>query len=115
MRQMITGSAPISKDVLNFLKVAFCCQINEGYGQTECAAPATISLTSDPTAGHVGAPFPACELKLVDIPDMGYTSKDVHPETSEPMPRGEICYRGPNCFSGYFQQPDQTSETIDSQ
>lgn len=25
VRQMITGSAPISKDTLNFLKIAFCC------------------------------------------------------------------------------------------
>jgi hypothetical protein len=29
---MITGSAPIAKEVLNFLKIAFCVQIKEGYG-----------------------------------------------------------------------------------
>ena len=32
VRTLITGSAPISKEVLNFLKVAFCCQIKEGFG-----------------------------------------------------------------------------------
>jgi long-chain acyl-CoA synthetase len=32
VRHMITGSAPISKEILNFLKIAFCCPINEGYG-----------------------------------------------------------------------------------
>jgi len=32
VRTLITGSAPISKEVLNFLKIAFCCQIHEGYG-----------------------------------------------------------------------------------
>lgn len=32
VRSMITGSAPISHEVLNFLKIAFCCQIKEGYG-----------------------------------------------------------------------------------
>jgi long-chain acyl-CoA synthetase len=105
VRFMITGSAPISKDVLNFLKVAFCCPIAEGYGQTESAAPATLTWSSDPLCGHVGAPYPTCELKLVDILDMKYTSDDVD-DNGEPMPRGEICYKGYNCFKGYFGQPE---------
>ena len=32
VKKMVTGSAPISKDILNFLKIAFCCPIYEGYG-----------------------------------------------------------------------------------
>ncbi len=101
VRHMITGSAPISKEILNFLKIAFCCPINEGYGQTECAACASITWTSDPTNGHVGAPYPSCEFKLVDVPEMNYTSDDVDAE-GNPLPRGEICYRGNNVFKGYF-------------
>lgn len=76
VRVMVTGSAPISKEVLNFLKVAFCVPILEGYGQTECAAPATITWTQDPHSGHVGGPYPSCEIKLVDVPEMNYTSDD---------------------------------------
>lgn len=73
---MLIGSAPISKEVINFLKVCFCCHINEGYGQTETAAPATLTWSKDPLAGHVGPPFPTCEIKLVDIPEMKYSSED---------------------------------------
>jgi long-chain acyl-CoA synthetase len=113
VRQMITGSAPISKDTLNFLKIAFCCQINEGFGQTECAAPASLTWTNDPLTGHVGGPYPACDFKLVDIPDMGYTAKDTD-EQGNPMPRGEICYKGWNCFKGYFRNPEATAEAIDA-
>lgn len=29
---MITGSAPISGEVLQFMKVAMCCPFIEGYG-----------------------------------------------------------------------------------
>ena len=112
VRFMITGSAPISKDVLNFLKIAFCCPISEGYGQTESAAPASMTLSADPECGHIGGPYPTCDFKLVDLPDMNYTSKD-KTEDGEAMPRGEICFRGYNTFKGYFGQPEQTKETID--
>lgn len=110
---MITGSAPISKEVLNFLKVAFCCQIKEGYGQTESAAAVAITFTNDPEAGHVGSPFPGNEIKLVDVPDMNYTSDDVDHE-GKPTPRGEICYRGHNVFKGYYRQPELTKDTLDA-
>jgi len=111
---MITGSAPISKDVLNFLKIAFCCPIVEGYGQTECSAPGSITWIKDPNAGHVGAPFPALEFKLVDVPDMNYFSTAVD-ENGQPQPKGEVCYRGTNTFKGYFANPVGTKETIDSE
>lgn len=35
VRIMITGSAPISKETMKFLKIAFSCEIYEAYGQTE--------------------------------------------------------------------------------
>lgn len=32
IRVMVTGSAPISSDVLDFMKIATACPIVEGYG-----------------------------------------------------------------------------------
>ena len=110
---MVTGSAPIAKEVLNFLKIGFCVQIHEGYGQTECAAPGSITWSHDPQSGHVGPPFTSLEMKLFDVPDMNYTTDDKD-EHGKPMPRGEVCYRGHCCFKGYYKQPEVTKETIDA-
>lgn len=89
---MATGSAPIGVDVLNFLKVAFCCPIVEGYGQTESCAASCVTMPEDTIAGHVGGPLPCLKVRLRDIPEMGYSSQD------KPYPRGEICFQGPAVF-----------------
>jgi long-chain acyl-CoA synthetase len=76
VRFMLTGSAPISKDVINFLKVAIGVPIYEGYGQTETCAGSTLTFSEDGEAGHVGGVLPYSELKLVDIHEMDYYSTD---------------------------------------
>lgn len=84
VRCMVTGSAPIDKEVLEFLKVCFCCPIVQGYGLTETSAGTCIVDTSDPVSGHVGGPVESCKIRLKDLPDMNYLSSD------KPYPRGEI-------------------------
>jgi len=107
VRMMITGSAPISADVLKFLRIGFSCLVFEGYGQTETCAGATLTHQGDLLPGHVGIPIPCIEIKLVDVPDMNYLTSD------EPNPRGEICFRGGCCTQGYYKNEEKTRELID--
>lgn len=113
IRWMLVGSAPMPSDILKFLRIAFCCQITEGYGQTEDCAGVLLASIHDNTAGHLGGPCAACELKLIDVPELGYTTKDVNPKTGLVEPRGEICIRGTLVFRGYFKDPEKTKEAID--
>jgi len=85
--------------VLSYLN--YCvCQVVEGYGQTECTAPITLSIQGDMNTEHVGPPI-ACNLvKLADVPEMEYYA------TSN---QGEICVKGSNIFQGYFKDPDAVS------
>lgn len=102
-----TGSAPIAGDVLNFLRIALCSEILEGYGQTECAAGSTLTFPGDYKTNQVGCPLVCNEVKLIDVPDMNYFATD------KPLPRGEICIRGNNVMLAYHKDPKKTAETID--
>ncbi|KAJ3097740.1 Long chain acyl-CoA synthetase 7 peroxisomal [Physocladia obscura] len=106
IRFIASGSAPISGDVLIFLKIAFSCPVTNGLGQTESAAGTSIALPKDRDVGHAGPPISCNEVKLVSVPEMRYTASD------KPFPRGEIWIRGGNVFGGYFKDEEKTKETI---
>lgn len=105
VRIMITGSAPISGDVLEFLKICFCCDICEGYGMTETCAGSCLTFEGDPTVGIVGGPLQNVKIRLKDIPEMGH----LH---TNPIPAGEVCFWGPSIMKGYFRNPEKTKEAF---
>lgn len=113
VRWILVGSAPMPGNILQTLRVIFGCPITEGYGQTENCAGCLLANITDSTYGHLGGPSTACEIKLVDVPELQYTSEDVNPITGVSEPRGEICCRGSILFSGYYKDKEKTKEAID--
>lgn len=107
VRVMASGSAPISKEVLDLLRVAFGCPMLEGYGLSETCGAVTAMKANDTECGTIGGPYRHCAIRLKDLPEMGYRITD------QPYPRGEICVRTPSLTSGYFMRPDKTAEAID--
>jgi long-chain acyl-CoA synthetase len=106
VKVMITGSAPLAGKVMDFLRVVFSCHVLEGYGMTETSAVSCLTCPGDLYCPQLGVPSPCVEAKLVDIPEMGYTTRD------SPRPRGEIWIRGASCFSGYYRSPERTAEAL---
>jgi len=109
VRIMVTGSAPIEKQVIDYIKICFSCPLVEGYGLTESSAGSCLMDLEDTVTGHVGGPMESIKIRLKDLPEMNYTSAD------KPYPRGEICMAGPSIFSGYYKRPDKTAEAFDAE
>lgn len=106
LRLMLVGSAPLAGNILTFARCVLGCLIVEGYGQTECCAPITLTVQGDHVPEHVGPPVACNCIKLVDVPEMEYFAVSN---------QGEVCVKGANVFMGYFKDPEKTMEVIDEQ
>ena len=87
VRLAISGSAPISPEILKFYK-ALGLKISEVYGQTEGSGVSHIHHGHDRKIGSVGRPLPGVEFKLAGD--------------------GEILFRGNTLFKGYYKDPKAT-------
>ncbi|KAJ3414882.1 long-chain fatty acid-CoA ligase [Chytridiales sp. JEL 0842] len=102
----LSGGAPLPKSTQKFLTVCVCPVVS-GYGLTECCAILSIQSPQQiEKLGVVGAPLPSGEVKLVDVPDTTYSSRN------RPRPQGEVWLRGGTVMKGYYKQPQLTAETL---
>jgi len=104
LRLCISGGAPLPLEVLHQFQARFPnLPLLEGYGPTESSPVATVNpLHAKTRAGSVGLPIPNVELSIRD-------------EEGKELPvgqTGEICIRGPNVMRGYWNQPEETAQTI---
>lgn len=115
VRFMLTGSAPITGEVLTFLRIVFSCPIIEGYGLTESCAASFVTLPDDLECGHIGGPLSNVEAKIVDVSEMKYFTTDTDLAGNK-TPRGELMLRGPTIFTGYYNLNEDSSEqNLDSE
>eukprot|EP01116_Phalansterium_solitarium_P017363 TRINITY_DN4259_c0_g1_i1.p1 TRINITY_DN4259_c0_g1~~TRINITY_DN4259_c0_g1_i1.p1 ORF type:complete len:703 (-),score=275.79 TRINITY_DN4259_c0_g1_i1:242-2350(-) len=103
-RIILSGAAPLSSEAHWFLRAALSPIVLQGYGLTETTGFSTVMRHDQLTTGTVGAPAGTVEIKLVDAPELGYTSED------QPLPRGEVWIRGSTVTLGYFRNEEKTRE-----
>ncbi|ROW14645.1 hypothetical protein VPNG_03216 [Cytospora leucostoma] len=107
LKLCMNGGGPVSRDTQRFISIAICPMII-GYGLTETTAMGCLQNPMEWTADSIGAMPAAVEAKLVDFPDAGYYA------TNKPRPQGEVWLRGPSIMEGYYQNEEETKESLTS-
>ena len=77
----------------------------EGYGMTE-SSPVALGNPFHPSrrTGTIGIPFPSTDMKVVSL-------QEPH-EAVEPGQPGELLIKGPQVFSGYWNNPEETAKVL---
>ncbi len=90
-RYAYTGGAPLGPEVYLFYR-AIGLNLKQIYGLTETTGAACIHRDNDVRLGTVGLPYPGTEIRITED--------------------GEILFRSPSVFTGYYKNPEATSRTL---
>ncbi|MGW0883801.1 AMP-dependent synthetase/ligase [Streptomyces sp. NPDC002671] len=93
LRACVSGASALSPEIGYFFAGAGI-HILEGYGLTETSAASFVNPGEAYRTGTVGKPLPGTEVRIAED--------------------GEILLRGPGIMEGYHQQPEKTSEVLES-
>ncbi len=91
LRFIISGGAPATPSVIEFFN-AIGIPTLEGYGLTETTAPTNVNRFDHIKVGTVGPKMPSLEMKIAED--------------------GEILFRGPSIFNGYYKDEVASKEAI---
>lgn len=109
LHAVVSGAASVPVYLMEQVKERIGADVAIVFGQTESSAAITLTLADDTfelKSATVGLPLPYVEVKIIN------------PVTGQIMPcgeRGELCCRGFLVMQGYYNMPEKTAETIDSE
>ena len=79
------------------------CPMIEGWGMSEtCAIGTNNPVTNKEFTGTIGLPLPGIEVAI----------KDDHGHSMAQGESGEICIKGPNVMTGYYNQPEENARAF---
>ena len=100
VRLFVSGSAPLLEQTFEEFRERTGHIILERYGMTECGMSTSNPLDGERRAGTVGVPLPGVDLRIAGEDGA----------LASPGEVGEIEFKGPNVFSGYWRMPEKTAE-----
>jgi len=110
VKGVIGGGAAVQKAVAERWQQVTGCSITEGYGLTEASPVACANPIGTPWNGTIGIPYPSTELTIRDA-----MFNELPPWTGEgdiEAFTGEICVRGPQVMTGYWNNPAETAKVM---
>ncbi len=102
IRLMINSGGAVNPAVRSTLRKAIGAPMIVSYGCNETCGPATMTYVTDVRSGHVGGIGVQFDMKLIDIPEMSFSSLNKNSQGFS-QPQGEICLRGPGVVKQYFK------------
>lgn len=97
------GGMAVQRPVAEQWKATTGCSIAEGYGLSETSPTLTCNTTTNPEFnGTIGIPVPSTWISIRD-------------DDGNEMPLGqpgEICAKGPQVMSGYWNRPEETAKVM---
>jgi len=92
VRRAYTAGEAIGPEIFVFFR-ALGINVKQIYGMTEASVFITIQKDGDVRLDTVGTPIPGVELKI--------------------SPAGEVLYRSPGVFQGYYKDPEATRQAVE--
>jgi len=99
----VGGGMAVQRAVAERWKQLTGCEITQGWGLTEASPAGCVNpLVGVSFTGAIGLPLPSTEVSIRDDAGAALGINEV----------GEICMRGPQVMSGYWQRPDETAKVM---
>lgn len=103
LETVVVGAAPLPIELANEWERRTGSTILQGYGMTETTAGAVIDRPDrEKRPGSCGLAYPGCEVVVMDDDN----------RVLPPGEAGEICFRGANVTTGYWNNPEATATAI---
>jgi len=100
---LISGADALLEDTARGWEKRTGAPIHEGWGMTETTSVGMVNPHGRPKIGSFGVPMPGCVAGIIEAEGTKFLPVG---ET------GELVFKGPNVFAGYWGKPEATKEVF---
>ena len=103
IKVLISGADALLEDTARGWEKRTGARIHEGWGMTETTSTGMVNPYGRAKIGSFGVPMPGCVAGIMEAEGTKFLPVG---ET------GELVFKGPNVFPGYWQKPEATKEVL---